>query len=495
MRQLIQRLVRRFKSDEGVALPLIAMMLVVLIGMAAFATDLGWFYLNASRIQRAADAGALAGVIRMPQDFAQATLDARATTRANTYEHGVDSVDVFVAEIPGDPNQLDVTVTDTVDTFFARLFGLETVTIARSARAEFIPALKLGSPENQFGNSCDPEEFTGCGDNFWANIHGHHTDTIMGDAFSSACKGGNGTCTGTNNLWRDKGYLYGVEANGAGSFTVQVNDLVFHNSSGTTDTGDYVRTGDRGCEAWGTDDADCGPTMYIALYAPDPDPLDVDTDTPICDQTLAPQPQVAETVSYTFDGLDSCFTVNSPGDGTYVLQIKVLDTGGNDDGLNRYSLRVTPSGASLFALGDMSIYNNSTGTITEFYLAEVEDFYAGKTFVVELYDAGESSETGTLQVIDPSGNVFNDGPCSIYSSSNPSSGWTLQGTPSSCQESVTKGEYNGKWLKFEMSIPSGYSCGTACWWKMNYDYTSGVNDTTTWRAYILGNPIHLIPRS
>jgi hypothetical protein len=27
---------------------------------------------------------------------------------------------------------------------------------------------------------------------------------------------------------------------------------------------------------------------------------------------------------------------------------------------------------------------------------------------------------------------------------------------------------------------------------MNYVYTSPVNDTTTWRAYMIGNPIHLI---
>jgi len=27
---------------------------------------------------------------------------------------------------------------------------------------------------------------------------------------------------------------------------------------------------------------------------------------------------------------------------------------------------------------------------------------------------------------------------------------------------------------------------------MNYVYTSPVNDTTTWRAYMIGNPIHLV---
>ncbi len=56
---------------------------------------------------------------------------------------------------------------------------------------------------------------------------------------------------------------------------------------------------------------------------------------------------------------------------------------------------------------------------------------------------------------------------------------------------MTPGEYNGRWLKFEMDLPAAYSC-TNCWWKMSYAYPTAVNDTTTWRAYMIGNPIHLI---
>jgi hypothetical protein len=63
---------------------------------------------------------------------------------------------------------------------------------------------------------------------------------------------------------------------------------------------------------------------------------------------------------------------------------------------------------------------------------------------------------------------------------------------SNCQESVSPGEYNGLWLKFEIDIPLSYAC-TNCWWRMNYNYPTAVNDTTTWRAYMIGNPIHLIP--
>ncbi len=174
----------------------------------------------------------------------------------------------------------------------------------------------------------------------------------------------------------------------------------------------------------------------------------------------------------------------------------MVDPGNTQDraGLNRYSVKASGSGSKLFALGDFSIYNNANGTTTAFYLAEVPTYYHGKTFVVELYDAGESSNNGTLQVVDPSGSVFNNGECRIYSRNNTAAPWSLQQTIASgspCQELVTPGEYNGRWLKFELDLPPTYSCAT-CWWKMNYVYTSAVNDTTTWRAYMIGNPIHLI---
>lgn len=495
--KLVRRLIDRFekaRDEEGAALPLVASMLVVLIAMAAFATDLGWFYLNASRVQRAADAGALAGVIRMPDDFAQAETDARAATRANGYTHGTGAVDVDVQPVASDPNQIDVTVTDTIDTFFAKVVGLDSVTIRRTARGEFIPPLRLGSPNNSFGNQCDPEQ-PGCSGqpNFWANIHGKWTQRSFGDAYGPACSSGNNPTCATNPLHRPSGYLYGIDPNGQGSFTVSVKDLTFHNNSGSEPTNDGHRTGDRGCEDWGDGSVDCGPTMVITLYAPDPDPLDVSNNTQLCTHELPPQPQVPESDPYPNEALPGCFTVNGPSSGIYVVQVRHKDPGAvqNRSGLNRYSI-ASSSGTELFALGDMSIYNNFGGSTTEFYLAEVRDFYAGKTFVVELFDAGESVDPGTLQVVDPSGNVFDDGACRIYDR-NVGGDWTLQSTPASCAETVTPSEYQDRWLKFEMDLPPTYSCGGSCWWKMNYVYTSGVNDTTTWRAYVVGNPIHLVP--
>jgi len=480
---------------------LTAMAMVVLLGMAAFGTDLAWFYLNASRVQRAADAGALGGVVWLPAQTATANSTAQSITKQNGYDNAAADVVVTSGVVPGEANQLQVTVRDTVPTFFAKILGFQTMDIERSAVAEYIPPLKLGSPAGLFGNNCDPTQ-AGCTGqaNFWANIHGWWTDTGMGDAYTSHCVGASDvpTCT-TNPIARPNGYLYGIER-GTGSFTIQGLDLRFFNTSGGNPTSDTIRTGDRGCEDWTPSAAaTCGPTMVVRLYAPDPTPLDLsDNAAPLCSATLAPAAQVpvggSATYTWATPNGNACWTQN--GTGIYVLQIAVQNPGNTVDraGLNRYSVRANNNGAKLFALGDFSIYNNASGTTTSFYLAEVPTYYHGKTFVIELYDAGESASNGTLQVVDPSGTTFNDGECRIYSRNNPTVAWNLQQTiaaGASCQETVAPGEYNGRWLKFEMDLPASYTCST-CWWNMRYVYPSAVNDTTTWRAYMIGNPIHLI---
>jgi len=482
-------------EDRGAALALVAASMVVLMGMAAFGSDLAWFYLNASRIQRAADAAALGGVIWLPGQPGTADATAIDIALRNGYDDGLIDVEVLPAPVASEPNQLQVTVRDVVPTFFAKVLGFDTMTISRTAVAEYIPPLKLGSPDNQFGNACDPEVFTGCGPyNFWANIHGKWTDNEMGDAYSSWCTNNNDNPSCSQNNWaRSTGYLYGIES--GSSFTVQFNDLAFHNTSGGVATGDGVRTGDRGCETWGANPApDCGPSMYVALYAPDPTPLDVSDNALLCSATIPPQPQVAETVPYAFAPPDgqSCWTQS--GAGVHVVQVRHVDPGALVDrsGLNRYSVRSTTG--NLFALGDFSIYNNADGSTTSFHLAEVPSYYNGKTFVVELFDPGESAATGTLQMVGPDLTVFNDGECRIYTRNNPGQSWALQTTiaaGSPCQETVTPQEYHDRWLKFEMDLPPEYAC-TVCWWKVNYVYPSGVNDTTTWKAYMIGNPIHLV---
>ena len=511
MRKLLRKL--RNKEERGSAIMFVAGSLVLLMGLAAFGVDLAWFYLNSSQVQRGADAASLGGVIHLPGDEPAAIANAHLVALQNGFDDA--SADVTVTPVKVASNQLEVTISREVPTFFLKVFGMDTQVITEVATAEYIPPLKLGSPTNKFGN--DPSCYSSnpdCAGNFWANIHGTRTDTRMGDAFSSYCQNGSGsnnTCP-QSSQYRDTGYLYGIIP-GANSMTIETLDLNFYNESGGVSNGDNHRTGDHNnfCGGGGC----VGMDVRVNVYRPDPTPLDISDNVLHCTEVYTPQPQFNPDDDPPFDPTEWNYwdsvcgpTINtaSAPNGIWVIQIVANDTDGdghtdladgdqNHSGLNRYSIR--SNGANIFALGDFAIFNNSAGTPTNFYLAEVPDFYAGKTFVVEMYDTGESADPGILAPQDPAtGNTFNSGECRIYSRAITDTSWgapdTVISAGSNCQETVNPGEYNGLWLKFEMDLPLSYSCSD-CWWKMNYNYPSAVNDTTTWRAFMIGNPIHLVP--
>jgi hypothetical protein len=519
MRRAAQRL-SELRQEKGAALILTALGIFLLMGMAAFGTDLAWFYLNASRIQRAADAASLAGVVWLPGDEPTAFGTAQSVAIQNGYNDSDADTIVLPARVTGELNQLEVTVTDTVPTFFLKVFGMQTQTISRSAVAEYIPPLKLGSPTNKFGNdpSCYSSNPSACAGNFWANIHGTRTDTAFGDAFSSYCavNGGSSNGCSQNSMYRSTGYLYGLIPS-AGSVSVETLDMTYHNDTGGVNNGDPHRTGDHDAHQAG---ANPGQSVTVNVYEPDPTPLDILDNNLVCSQTFTPLPQINPDdnppFNYTTNWANlgkgwqtvcgGAINTSSQPDGIWIVQV-VANTNAsnrritdvslgnmNNSGLNRYSIR--SNAGNLFALGDFSIYNNAAGSTTSFYVAEVPEFYQGKTFVIELYDAGESADTGLLQPIDPTGFVFDDGQCRIYSKTVAEASWGAPDTTinagSDCQESVSPSEYHGRWLKFEMDLPISYSC-TDCWWRMNYAYPSDMNDTTTWRAYMIGNPIHLVP--
>ena len=135
---------RPWLDDRRAALFFIALTLAVLVGMAAFAIDLGWLYLNTSRVQRGADAGVLAGAVHLPVFPDQAASDAVDGANANGWKVGW----VNGQQIPGgglerldwrllNGNRMEVTLEAVVDTFFIRALGFDSVTIRRTATAEF----------------------------------------------------------------------------------------------------------------------------------------------------------------------------------------------------------------------------------------------------------------------------------------------------------------------------------------------------------------------
>ena len=159
-------------------------------------------------------------------------------------------------------------------------------------------------------------------------------------------------------------------------------------------------------------------------------------------------------------------------------------------GENHYTLRTSTSSGDqpkLFAVGDMLIRGARNASQTEFYLARVEQQYAGKSLIIELWDVGDVSGgagTDNFKILDGTGSVTQ---CD-WSATNGNSG------SGECTIVASNKEYNNELITITVDIPSDYTCsGDGCWWKLRYDYADGyVKDTTTWTAYLSGNPLRIV---
>jgi hypothetical protein len=119
--------------------------------MAAFVVDLAWIWSNQLQVQRAADAGALAGVVHLPGDPTGGIAAARDEAQKNGFEHNVDGVVVTANPDPAFSRRMIVNVSAPIDTFFFGLFGFDQVTVNRTAKAEYVLPVPMGSPENYYG--------------------------------------------------------------------------------------------------------------------------------------------------------------------------------------------------------------------------------------------------------------------------------------------------------------------------------------------------------
>src|SRR5207237_4898888 len=137
--------------DRGQTLVIAGLLLTMLVGVVGLAIDLGWFELNLVRMQRAADAAALAGVVYLPGNVAAGYAAAIAEAGKNGYITGISGATVTPQQDPINRQMLTVTVQAPVRTYFAGLLGIWTMPATRSARAEFVLPLPLGSPQDYYG--------------------------------------------------------------------------------------------------------------------------------------------------------------------------------------------------------------------------------------------------------------------------------------------------------------------------------------------------------
>ncbi len=142
---------RHRDRQRGQVLAIFAMSILMWVGMCAIVVDIAWYWANNLRMQRAADAAALAGVVFLPGEPTTAAITARAEAAKNGYTHGAGTTTVAADQDPANPRRLKVSISGEVGTFFMRVFGMNAIPAARTAKAEYVLPVPMGSPENYYG--------------------------------------------------------------------------------------------------------------------------------------------------------------------------------------------------------------------------------------------------------------------------------------------------------------------------------------------------------
>jgi Flp pilus assembly protein TadG len=149
---LLNRLHRRRRS--GAIIVWAAVLIPVLIGMVAFAVDVGYMCLARNHLQVAADAGAMGGVGRLSKGQPEARAKAEEIAEAHFAGATGDTISVASADIvlggwtqsnrtftptTNGPNAVKVTTRKTINLFFGRIFGMGTMTLEATAIAAKSP--------------------------------------------------------------------------------------------------------------------------------------------------------------------------------------------------------------------------------------------------------------------------------------------------------------------------------------------------------------------
>src|SRR5438105_15286789 len=230
---------------------------VVPLGCTGRVTDVAWYELNLMRIQRAADAAALAGVVYLPNNVAGAQTAAQQESSKNGFANGLNGVTVTATPEALNNRILGVVVTAPVRSWFARLFGVTQFTARRNARAEFVLPVPMGSPQNYYGinvvcrntdtspNCPQVASADGTGNlsalGFFGGVEARGTDRQNGDAYSTYYNGNPALNAGFDS----NGYQYIVEfAPGTVNGSVWLYDPMFCATGGNTANGRRLGAGD-----------------------------------------------------------------------------------------------------------------------------------------------------------------------------------------------------------------------------------------------------------
>ncbi len=540
----------RGRDERGYVMALFALLMIPLLVMTAFAVDLGAWYAQANRIQRAADASALAGVVWAAdyQNPNKWDTIARDTATKNSYTDGTNGVTVTTQKI----NQARIKVTICADgqQFFSQLV-FRGERLCRSATAEYVLPVPLGSPRNYIGTgglgrSTDATSVY-APERLWMAVSGYCTDRVQGDQvasryFNSPSSPNNG-CTGTQNTdFSDENYQYYIDLPAGRTYNTDV--IIFNgnfvDNGGSCSSGGYAGTNNPNEFCPGGLAGKPSMSTTFSLYQADGTPLD-DTDNPAMSAISTSNPsQGCGSTTAGVNGIKTFAPVaNNPGDsnydfnpsaanftdtgnttnsgwwrictipssappGRYIMRVRnqaaVAGAPAQANGSNAYSIVATPSTSQrlcnartdttcpkVYATDYMSVYALANGS-ANFFLAEIGPEHAGKKVTINLWDSAEGATE--LRIKKPTGtNTWADQTFSYTSQCGPSATAGASGTNVT---SISNPSFNGCLLQITFTL-TGYSPpADNRWWRVYYVYGSNATDRTTWSVSITGDPVHLI---
>lgn len=543
---------RRFRGEDGYILAMVGLLIVPLIVVTAFATDVGQWYGQATQMQRTADAAALAGVVWIGDkvDPDRYRDEAAKVARQNGYGPGEtvngETVDVDIDLVP--PNRLRVTVSARAQTFFGGAGGVTEQHLTRSAVAEFNQSVPLGSPRNYLGlgdRGSTSSTYRGTAferEGIWMAVSGRCTDKAQGDRIAAWTEKGGGTnnCDGaTNSEYDDPPYELYIDLPTTRSYSTQViiynGNFSAQSDCVNVDTDNPTR---EFCPGGGLVSGVTRTPTTFTLYQADSTPLD-DTDNPRMDavggcSSAATGLNGTKTFNGRTDGLtehniafnpgsgfagntsnvtgaqanafwNMCtIPFNAPG-GRYILRVRPqANTDGTvarTHGSNAYGVIANRSNNSalcdsrtettcprVYAKDYLSVYATNSGQ-PEFFLAEIGREHAGKRVEITLWDPAEGAEE--LRIRRPLAGCSGGG-----SWADQRFDWSVDGVTRGTNTDridVSGTEFNNKAIVITFRLPTDYNppdCNK--WYRIRYTFGGTATDRTTWSLEILGDPVHLV---
>ena len=449
------------RRSRGQVLVIFAMSILVMLSICAVVIDVSWYWASTLRVQRAADAAALAGVVDLPGDVAQAQLDAATGAAQNGYSYANScTANNTPTTVPGlcayqdaaDARKLDVTISAPVNTFFMNLVGIKKITATRTAKAKYELPVPMGSPLAYYGvyqlcsvsGTCtaEPDAVTGSlpSQGFFGAIEGEGNNRSTGDAFAPYYDGK----PTLNDQYYAKGYDYSVVVPGSNA-TVWVFDPTFC-ATATKSTGSgHAGAGDH----WLGPNNPTPVSTYYQLWNTNNLPLNASRWTEVADSgtLFVNENQIDKSTTYGSGTLTNYADQGSPsgaadckagqisnpavggywhnkwwplatglGAGTYYVRVMSTDpanqAGNLDESFeNMFSLEVTGgvdgngNGPQVYGNGKMATYANVDSGTQTFYLAQVsQTIGAGKTMEIDLFDPGDVGQNAWLQILSPDAN-------------------------------------------------------------------------------------------